>query len=204
MAEPLGEEFYIGLPANIPNDRLAVLSQPGFVASVFGYPLPMILAILNPWSATFRACLVNPGSGVVADKDRIYLRDLEIPSGGGVGTARAIATAYNAFAKAGGPLDVRQETLSELRAPARPSDRGFHDEVVKGEAKFSLGFMKPSDDFSFGREDAFGAPGAGGSLGYADPGPGIAYAYVTNRIGLGVEPDPRDVALRRALASVVS
>ena len=75
--------------------------------------------------------------------------------------------------------------------------------MLRGNAKYALGFMKPFAGFSFGREDAFGTPGAGGSLGYADPGVGIGYGYVTNRIGCGIAPDPRDVALRRALASVV-
>jgi CubicO group peptidase (beta-lactamase class C family) len=90
-----------------------------------------------------------------------------------------------------------------LRAPARAPTHGFFDEVLRGDAKYALGFMKPIEAFSFGRPDAFGTPGAGGSLGYADPGVGIGYGYVTNRIGLGITPDPRDVALRSALSSVV-
>lgn len=203
IATPLGIEFYIGLPEEISNRRLAVLSQPGLVQSVFAYPLPMVLAILNPWSSTFRACIVNPGSSVVMDEKRLYARNLEVPSGGGVGTARAIAKAYGTFATGGEALGLRAETLAELRAPARPAARGFFDEVIRDEAKYALGFMKPFEGFSFGREGAFGTPGAGGSLGYADPGVGIGYGYVTNRIGLGLAPDPRDVALRRALSSVV-
>ena len=180
-----------------------MLALPGIVQSVLGYPLPMVLAIMNPWSATFRACIVNPGSGVVLDEKHVYARNFEVPSGGGVGTARAIAKAYGAFATGGKALGLRAETLAELRAPARAPSRGFFDEVVKDDAKYALGFMKPFEGFSFGREDAFGSPGAGGSLGYADPGVGIGYGYVTNRIGLGISPDPRDVALRRALSSVV-
>jgi hypothetical protein len=39
----------------------------------------------------------------------------------------------------------------------------------------------------------------GGSLGYADPDAGIAYAYVCNRMGKSHD-DPRDLALRDALA----
>jgi CubicO group peptidase (beta-lactamase class C family) len=58
--------------------------------------------------------------------------------------------------------------------------------------------MKPSPNWPFGHTGAFGAPGAGGSLGFADPQTGMAYAYVTNRLG-GVTGDPRDLALRYAL-----
>jgi CubicO group peptidase (beta-lactamase class C family) len=87
-------------------------------------------------------------------------------------------------------------------APATPSSRGFYDECFRGPAKFSLGFMKPSESVSFGRPSAFGAPGTGGSLGYADPEIGIGYGYVTSRMGLDISGDPRDVALRAALAGV--
>ena len=147
IAKPLGIDFYIGLPDDVPNDRLAVLSQPGFITSILGYPPSMILAILNPWSATFRACIMNPGSGVVQDKTRMYARNLEVPSGGGVGTARAIAKAYGTFATCGGALGLRPETLAELRAPARPPARGYFDQVVRDEVRYSLGFMKPFSGF---------------------------------------------------------
>ncbi|WP_333836030.1 hypothetical protein [Novosphingobium sp.] len=62
--------------------------------------------------------------------------------------------------------------------------------------------MKPSPQWRFGHAGAFGAPGAGGSLGYADPDAGIAYAYVTNRMGTTIAGDPRDVALREALRPI--
>ncbi len=63
--------------------------------------------------------------------------------------------------------------------------------------------MKPTPEWPFGSEGAFGHPGSGGSLGYADPQTGIGYAYVTNQIGLALTGDPRDVALRDALDSVI-
>ncbi len=203
IGEPLGIDFHIGLSADVPNERLATLEQAGFLESIAGLPLPVMLAALNPWSATFRACIVNPGSGVTLDKARIYPRDLEIPAGGGVGTARAVARAYGAFATGGAELGISPATLAALRAPAAAPERGFYDEVLKCEAQYGLGFMKSFGDFAFGRKDAFGFPGAGGSLGYADPGIGLGYGYVTNRIASGFEPDPRDVALREAIASVV-
>jgi CubicO group peptidase (beta-lactamase class C family) len=72
---------------------------------------------------------------------------------------------------------------------------------MKGEAKFSLGFMKPCAAWPFHEPRAFGHPGAGGSLGFADPQAQIGYAYVTNRMGTELTADPRDVALRNALYS---
>ena len=69
--------------------------------------------------------------------------------------------------------------------------------------RFSLGFMKPSAVWPFGGKGSFGAPGAGGSLGYADPQAGIGYGYVTSQMGTALTGDPRDLALRHALDSIV-
>ena len=62
---------------------------------------------------------------------RIYARNLEVPSGGAVGTARAIAHAYSVFATGGHELGLRPETLDLLAAPAIPPARGFYDECMK-------------------------------------------------------------------------
>jgi CubicO group peptidase (beta-lactamase class C family) len=139
------------------------------------------------------------GTGMAVDRERIYARNLEVPSGGGVGTARAIAHAYGVFAAGGHELGLRAETLEALKAPAVPPKRGFYDECMKGEVKFSLGFMKPCAAWPIGSPAAFGAPGAGGSLGFADPETGIGYAYVPNRMRMRVTGDPREVALRNAV-----
>ena len=147
--------------------------------------------------------MINPGSAVVHDARRIYARSLEVPAGGAVGTARAIARAYSVFATGGHELRLRAETLNLLAAPAIPPTRGFHDECLKGNVQFSLGFMKPSPAWPFGRARAFGSPGSGGSLGFADPDAGVCYAYVTSRMGTSLTGDPRDVALRQALYSAL-
>ena len=87
---------------------------------------------------------------------------------------------------------------------ATPPTRGFYDECMKTSGvQFSLGFMKPSAVWRFGGASSFGSPGAGGSLGFADPTAGIGYAYVTSRMGTRLTGDPRDVALRDALYSAI-
>ena len=130
----------------------------------------------------------------------MYARNLEVPSGGAVGTARGIAHAYGVFAAGGRELGLRQETLDLLAAPAIPPTRGFHDECLKGEVQFSLGFMKPSANWRFGSARSFGSPGSGGSLGFADPTVGIGYAYVTSQMGTTLHRrSARCGAQRRAL-----
>ena len=142
--------------------------------------------------------------GRETDEERIYARNLEVPSGGAVGTARAIAHAYSVFATGGRELGLRQETLDLLAAPAIPPTHGFYDECLKGEVQFSLGFMKPSAAWPFGSARAFGSPGAGGALGFADPDAGVGYAYVTSEMGTSLTGDPRDVALRDALSAALA
>jgi glyoxylase-like metal-dependent hydrolase (beta-lactamase superfamily II) len=81
---------------------------------------------------------------------------------------------------------------------------GFYDECLLGDGvQFSLGFMKHCPVWTFGSEGSFGSPGSGGSLGFADPKAGIGYAYVTSQMGTALTGDPRDIALRKALYSII-
>lgn len=204
IAAPLGIDAHIGTPADIPVERIAPLEPPGLWARLTGMPLRMTASALNPRSVLHRSLVANPGTGFYLDPELVVVRDLEVPSGGGIGSARGIAAAYGAFADGGGRLGLRAETIAALMAPARPSAHGFHDECFGGPAKFSLGFMKPSESIAFGHPGAFGAPGAGGSMGYADPEVGIGYGYVTNRMGTDISGDPRDLALRAALEEALA
>jgi len=198
IATPLSLDFYIRLPESIPDSKLAPLVDPSRSEMLFGFPFWMTLAIFNPRSNFRRALL---GSELAHDEQHIYPRNLEIPAGGGVGTPRAIARAYSVFANGGKELGLREETLHELKGPAVPSTHGFYDQCIKGEAQFSLGFMKPNRGFPFGSASSFGFPGAGGSFGFADPDAQIGYGYIPNRKGVTMGGDARDVALRRALYS---
>jgi CubicO group peptidase (beta-lactamase class C family) len=206
IATPLGEDFYIRLPETVPNARLATLQAPGLLAMLRGFrPWRLLLEALNPRSKINRALGMNPGTSVYQDASRVYARELEVPAGGGVGTARAMAHAYGVFATDGRELGLRQATLDLLAAPARPSECGFYDECLKADVPFSLGFMKPSASIRFaGSARSFGAPGAGGAMGFADPDAGIGYGYVTSRMGLQFSGDARDDALRDALYAALA
>jgi CubicO group peptidase (beta-lactamase class C family) len=204
IASPLEEEVYIRLPETISNSRLATIAPPRPFAMLFGFPLRFALEALNHRSNIYRALEMNPGARVYFDEQRVYARNLEVPSGGAVGTARGIAHAYGVFAAGGREFALRQQTLDLLAAPAIPPTRGFYDECLKGEGvQFSLGFMKSSAVWSFGSASSYGSPGSGGSLGFADPAAGVGYAYVTSQMGTALTGDPRDIALRDALYSAL-
>lgn len=195
IATPLGIDLYIRLPEAIPNRSWPPWLAPrgGSCSQAFpgGWRSTSSIHIRTSSAPSTAPCLAH-------DAARIYARDLEIPSGGGVGTARGMARAYSAFAT-GGELGLTGQTLRLLAAPAWPPDHGFYDECMKDEARFSLGFMKPGNTWRFGSSASFGSPGAGGAMGFADPTFGIGYGYVTSRGGTSLIGDPRDVALSEAL-----
>ena len=196
IATPLGLDVYLRLPENIPTSRLATIARPRTTDLLFGFPPRLLLDTFNRRSKIARALR---GSELPHDPQRIYARNLEVPSGGAVGTARAIAHAYGVFASGGHELGLRPETLALLAAPAIPPTRGFYDECLKAGVQFSLGFMKPSTVLPFGSPASFGSPGAGGAMGFADPSVGLGYGYVTSQMGTRLSGDPRDVALRNAI-----
>ena len=202
IGSPLELDLYIRLPGSIPTAQLAVITRPSLFEILHGFPPRLALGAINRRSKISRALR---GSELPHDEQHIYARNLEVPSGGAVGTARAIARAYSVFATGGRELGLRQETLDLLSAPAIPPSRGFYDECMKTDGiQFSLGFMKPTPSLPFGSPSSFGSPGAGGALGFADPAERIGYGYVTSKMGTRLSGDPRDVALRVALYSALS
>ena len=202
IATPLKLDCYIRLPESIPNSRLATLSRPGLLEMIRGFGIRFFLTAFNPRSNISRALA---GSMFSHDAQRIYARNFEVPSGGGVTTARALAHAYSVFATDGEELQLHPETLRMLAAPAVPPTLGNYDECMKTDGvHFLLGFMKHCPVWSFGSEGSFGQPGTGGSLGFADPKTGIGYGYVTSGMGTSLTGDPRDIALRDALYKCIS
>jgi len=202
IVAPLGEEFYVGLPPEVPTSRVATIEafHPlQMLLHVNTMPPGLVLGYMNPRSLTART-LGNPKLRSPGDLDKPEYRRVELGAAGGIGTARAVAKAYGAFAAGGKDLGVRPETIAELSAPAPPPPAGSRDEVLKTDTSYSLRFFKPSAAFRFGTDEgAFGTPGAGGSFGFADPTAGVGFAYAPNRMGFHVWDDPRERALREAL-----
>jgi CubicO group peptidase (beta-lactamase class C family) len=201
IAVPLGLDFYIGLPREIPSERLATVKTLS--------PWRGLLALrYTPIAVTMR--MIRPGSllrrsfvGLGADpNDRHYL-EAELPAGDGVGTARAIARADSAFAEGGVEFGITPETFARVTAP--PHVPGDRDVVLGVPSYFSLGFLRPGPTVWFGSSQrAFGAPGAGGSFGFADPDARLGYAYVMNKLDFYLQDDPREKALRDAVYRAVA
>jgi CubicO group peptidase (beta-lactamase class C family) len=201
IAEPLNLEFYIGLPPGIPDECLAVLktlSRTRAILALRNTPPVLITKILRPGSLLRRSMLL-------ANLDMTDRRSLEVelPAGNGVGTARAIARAYSAFAEGGGEIGITPETFAHVTAP--PVVAHPKDELLGVPSYFSLGFLRPGPDVSFGSSPrAFGAPGAGGSFAFADPDARLGYAYVMNKMDFYLSDDPREKALRDAVYRAIT
>lgn len=202
IAGPLGLDFFIGLPPDVPAARLATiqpLSKRGALGALATAPWPLLVRILWPWSLLQRTMQVLAAIDV---NDREMLA-LELVAGNGVGTARAIARLYSVFAEGGGELGVGRDTMAQLTAAPQQDDR--NDVVLGVPSAFSLGFLRPGPRPSFGSSPrAFGAPGAGGSFGFADPDAHLGYGYVMNKTGYHLFDDPREKALRDAVYEAVA
>lgn len=196
IAEPLGIDFYIGLPREIPDTRLAKVKPLSIVRAILALrntPLVMLKKLLQPGSL-LRKSMLLPNEGY---DTRPYF-EVEIPAGNGVGTARAIARAYSAFAEGGAEVGITPKTFARITKPP-VVDRPM-DEVVGVNSYFSLGFLRPGPEVAFGSSQrAFGAPGAGGSFAFADPDARIGYAYVMNKLDFYLVDDPREKPLRDAV-----
>jgi CubicO group peptidase (beta-lactamase class C family) len=203
VAEPLGLEFCIGLPASVDRDRVAYLhayAWPKLLRHLNTLPPRFVWALLNPFGLTGRT-LANPkGIGNLDAFNREEVRAVEIPAANGIGTARSVAKAYGCVATGGSELDLTPGVMDALSKPAIPPTEGLRDKVLQVDTTFSLGYLKPFPKFRFGSSDkAFGTPGAGGSFGFADPDTGIGFAYAMNKAGFHLYNDPRELALRQAL-----
>ena len=102
---------------------------------------------------------------------------IEMPSANGVTTARSLAKLYASLI---GEVDgVRLFTPATLAA-ARSCQADGEDRIMRRVSRYGLGFVLPSPHMPLIGPGSFGHPGAGGSIGCADPESGVAMAYVMN------------------------
>jgi CubicO group peptidase (beta-lactamase class C family) len=204
IARPLGIAFHIGLPDEVPQDRLATIhafTRAGALLHLQELPARFVIRMANPRTMTSRSFQYPRIPDGLDAYNRRAMLAVEIPAVNGTGEVRAIARLYGELATGGRSLGLRPETLPALVEAAPPPTRGLRDTILHVDRRYSCGYTKPSPSFRFGGADgrAFGAPGAGGSFGFADPETGIGFAYAMNRSGFRLCDDRREVALRDAL-----
>jgi len=149
-------------------------------------PLGQFLRDMTDPTTMAGAAFNNPPGRAERVNSRAW-RAAEIPAANGHGTARALARIYGALAR-GGEVDGVRLLEPESIALAR-SEQAFGPDAVLGALpmRFGLGFMLRQDLMPLSPSpDAFGHPGAGGSIGMADPDAKVGFGYVMNKMHLGL------------------
>lgn len=195
FADPLGLELWIGLPADLHHRAASML--PAKTATANGNEA-FLEALAEPGSLTKKAFSSPGGLLAVSAMNTPAARSASIPSMGGIGTASSLAKFYAMLALGGvwrGRRLLGETPISWMTARL---SQGF-DQVLRLDTSFSAGFMMDPLNAS-GKKirsllgpslQAFGHPGAGGSLGFADPENGIGFGYVMNQMEPGVLPGER-------------
>jgi CubicO group peptidase (beta-lactamase class C family) len=194
IAGPLGLDLHIGL-LDAEHRRVAEMSD---IPTDYLDPNAIGLAqlILSDPQSMAALAFVNPPTMALGPNNPEWRR-AEIPGANGHGAARDLARVYGALARGGTVDGVRVLAPDSITRAAAEQSRG-PDVVLQVATRFGLGFMLPQDrpDARFGPSPrAFGHPGAGGSLGFADPDHRIGFGYVMNRMGPYILLDPRAIAL---------
>ncbi len=188
IAGPLGVDFHIGLEAKHDARTADMIPTP---LPGPGEPNLFAEVMKNPESVAAKAFMNPPGGmrpGLVNTRE---WRAAEIPAGNGHGTARSLAQLYGALARGGESNGVRVMSKEQIARCSIEQSNG-PDELLIINTRFSLGFMMSQPGSSLGpNPKSFGHPGAGGSLGYADPEAKIGFGYTMNKMQASLLIDPR-------------
>jgi len=203
IAQPLGVDFYIGLPPEIPRSRIAAIKPFKIwhrLLSLHKAPWGFVKNFMNKNTLTYRTFFNPPGFGDLGTYNDSRVQAIEVSAASGVGSPRGMAKAYSEFATGGSILGLTPKTLAELAAPGTRPSEGTYDQVMHIEDIYwSLGFCKPSPIIQFGPTgQSFGDTGGGGSFAFADPVSQVGFAYAPNRTDMYVHSDPREKSLRDA------
>lgn len=186
---PLGLDLWFGLPPDRIDAAATVIAPRAVPASG-----PFTRAFTDRSSLTRRA-LTEPG-GLLAPTamNGAAMRSASLPSLGAIGTADALARFYSLLAVDDRTL-FREQTIAAMRTTL---SRGV-DRVLLETTSFSAGFMTNESGVYGPHPEAFGHPGAGGSLAFADPVLGLGFAFVPSAMHPGTLPGPRTRSLVAAL-----
>jgi len=188
IAGPLGVDFHIGLDArhDARTADLIALPPPGP-----GEPNLFAEVMKNPESVAAKAMMNPPVMAKPGLVNSRQWRAAEIPAGNGHGTARSLAQLYGALARGGEMNGVRLMSKDQVARCSIEQSSG-PDELLIVNTRFSLGFMMSQPGSELGpNPKSFGHPGAGGSLGYADPEAKIGFGYTMNKMHASLLIDPR-------------
>jgi CubicO group peptidase (beta-lactamase class C family) len=186
IAEPLGADFWIGLPAS-EDRRVADLVPPppgGALGDIIESDLQ-------------RISLSNPTVDVLETRTRAW-RGAEIPAGGGTGNARSVAEIHAILANGGVAKGKRFLSEAGCRKALEVQIEG-EDLVLKVPAKFGMGFGLAGATVPAPNPNTIYWGGYGGSLIIIDMDAHTTQSYVMNKMGSGTQGDMRGFGMIMAM-----
>jgi CubicO group peptidase (beta-lactamase class C family) len=186
IAEPLGADFHIGLPAS-EDDRVAELIPP-----------PPGTAVGDGQQTELQANMShNPGIDVAETRTRAW-RGAEIPAAGGTGNARSIAQAHAILAN-GGVANGRR-FLSEAGCRKALELQIEGDDLILGRpARYGMGFGLAGGMVPLPNPNSMFWGGYGGSLAIIDMDARTSFGYAMNRMAPTTTGDMRALGLAMAV-----
>lgn len=205
FAEPLNLDAWIGLPESL-HGRVAQIIAARAGAGGSEHDDAFATAMATPGSIPREAFTTPTGTPSASGMNTPTFRSASIPAFGGIATASALGKFY-AMLAAGGVWNGRRFVSERAYGWMKSRLSNGWDRTLCRETSFAAGFMMDpiAPDGKKQRQllgpafRAFGHPGAGGSLAFADPENGISFAYVMNQMHLGVLPNARALDLVKAV-----
>jgi CubicO group peptidase (beta-lactamase class C family) len=185
VADPLGADFYIGLPPEADARVAPLIPPPPADLGSSGLPELGVRTFSNPAIT----------GGVTAEE---WWRRAEIPAANGHGNARSVAAIQSIVACGGEVRGTRLLSEQGLAAIFEEQSNG-RDLVLGVPLRFGMGFGLASETMPMGpRSCAWG--GYGGSLIFNDLDARVTVAYVMNRMEPGLIGDTRGASIVMAAA----
>jgi CubicO group peptidase (beta-lactamase class C family) len=195
VAQPLGVDFHIGLPAEHESRVAPLILPPPPTAE----QADLFAEILKDPESMLAKAFINPPVPLDAVNSREW-RAAEIPAANGHTNARALARVYGVLASGGALNGTRLLSQAAIDGALIEQSDG-PDAVLPLYTRFGLGFMLSTPKEKMGPNPrTFGHGGMGGSMAFADPDARLGFGYVMNEMHSGLWLiDPRPVALIEAL-----
>jgi CubicO group peptidase (beta-lactamase class C family) len=196
IAKPLGADAHIGIGPEFDARVAEIVYAP---APKPGEPNIFADMMKDPASVGAMAIFNPPTMFMQATTNSRAWRGAEIPGANGHANARALARIYGALARGGEVDGVKLFGPREIERCYTEQSKG-QDAVLPLTTRFGLGFMLSQPGAQMGpNAHTFGHPGAGGSLGFADPDAKVGFGYVMNQMGNEPLLDVRPAALIDAI-----
>jgi CubicO group peptidase (beta-lactamase class C family) len=195
VADPLGLDFWIGLPEAEEHRVSPMIPSPPPPPEVAEF----VAAVMGPGTLGARALSLDGAFALGGDEFTFNRRDVhaaEIPAANGITNARSLSRMYAACIGEVGGVRLLSPALVER---ARTTLTSGADKCLVADTTFGLGFMTYGSFTPMLGPGSFGHAGAGGSLGFAHPESHVAFGYVMNKMEMNLAGDPRVEALTDAV-----